>query len=190
MVRHTKLFVLSIVLTLALTSCVGSTPVATETSSTKMLTDTAYTMQVFSSWNNVAATDLDTTIAPSHVQVFQSLQPIKGIYSKLSVIKEDLLTPTTSVAFADQNILNTPKITQNYTRMQTMEATIAGERTVIHIYEGQSTALSPQMLFIQTFLVKNGTTGFTITFSVSPSVTDTTPYLNLLQSFQFTNTSQ
>jgi len=71
-----------------------------------------------------------------------------------------------------------------------MEATIAGERTVIHIYEGQSTALSPQMLFIQTFLVKNGTTGFTITFSVSPSVTDTTPYLNLLQSFQFTNTSQ
>lgn len=172
-------------MTLVLTGCGTSGTGATETSITKLLQDQDYQMEVFNSWNEVASTDLDTTLPSSHLHVFQSLQPIKGIYSKLSIIKEDLLTPTTSLEYADQNILNTPKITQNYTKMQSIETTIAGERTLVHIYEGQSTALSPQLLFIQTFIVHNGTSGYTLTFSISPTVQDTTPYLNLFQTLRF-----
>lgn len=189
MTLRPSLLLVSLLSLFFVVGCTGSSaPVATETSSTKLLSDEDYTMQVFSSWNDVASTDLDTTIAASKVRVMQSLQPIKGIYSKVSIIKEDLLTPTTSLAFADQNILNTPKITQNYTRLQTMEMTIAGERTVLHIYEGQSTALSPQLLFLQTFVVKGGTKGLTITFSISPSVKDTGPYIELLKTLSWPKT--
>lgn len=169
---------------LLLTGC-GEAPTATETSMTKVVQSNDLQMDIFSTWSEVAATDLDTDLPPAHVLVYQSLQPIKGIYSKLSVIKEDLLTPVTSLEFADRNILNTPKITQNYTKLQSIETTVAGERTLVHIYEGQSTALSPQLLFIQTFIVHNGTEGYTLTFSISPTVTDTTPYLKILQAMRF-----
>lgn len=170
---------------LVATSCGSADTPASEASLTKVIQDQAFQMEVFSSWNEVASTDLDTNLPPSNVKVFQSLQPIKGVYSKLSIIKEELLTPTTSLEYADRNILNTPKITQNFTKLQSIERTVAGERTLVHIYEGQSTALSPQLLFIQTFVVHNSTQGYTITFSISPTVTDTSPYVRLLDSLRF-----
>lgn len=170
---------------LLFTSCTAGTSTPEASSVTRTVQGQNFTMSVFSSWKEIAATDLDAELPSSHVRVFQSLQPIKGVYSKLSIITEDLLLPTTSLDYADQNILNTPKITQNYTRLQTIETTIAGQRTLVHVYEGQSTALSPQLLFIQTFVVEGDTQGHTLTFSISPTITDTTPYLDLLQSFRF-----
>lgn len=169
-----------------LTSCSTASETSPEASLTRIINTKDYQMQVFTSWEEIANSSLDTVVSPALVQVFQSMQPIKGIYSKLSIIKEELLTPISSLEYADRNILNTPKITQNYTKLQSIETTIAGERTLVHIYQGQSTALSPLLLFIQTFLIHEGSQGYTVTFSISPSVKDTAPYLDLLETLRFT----
>ncbi len=171
---------LALLLSLALITGCASTQVE---SNAQIVDTPEYKMEIFPAWLEVPAKDIETTIPEADFRVYRSPEPIGGIYSKYTVIQEELLAQTDSLAFAKRNIQNTPTSTRNYTKLREAEITIAGERTLLHIFEAQNTGASSTITFIQAYVVKSGTKGFTLSFSVSPTVQNYDPYITMLQKF-------
>lgn len=171
---------ITLVLSATLLASCTSAPVET----TANIVDTPeYTFEVFPAWIEVPAKDIETSIPEENFRIYRSPEPLNGIYSKYTIIQEELLSQTDSLAFAKKNIENTPTSTRNYTKLREAEITIDGEKSLLHIFEAQNTGASSTITFIQAYLVKNGTKGFTLSFSVSPSVQNFDPYIAMLQRF-------
>lgn len=143
----------------------------------------AYTFEIFPAWVEVPTRDIETPIPEENFRIYRSPEPIGGVYSKYTIIQEELLSPTDSLSFAKRNISNTPVATRNYVKLREAEITIDGENTLLHIFEAQNTGISSTITFIQAYVVKDGTKGFTLSFSVSPTVQNYDPYTTMLQKF-------
>jgi len=176
----------TLLLSLALlTSCTGG---STTQLSFKNIEDGRFTMSIFSSWEEVDQADVSTVLRSTEFRMFQNPLRRDGVHSKLTIIAEELANPTTSMSFAESQISKTPLAVLDYIKEQQFETTIGGTPTMVHIYRAKHSSLSPEQLFIQSFVVWEGTESYTITFSTAPSSignsTIMDAYVSLLASFQ------
>lgn len=167
---------------LLLTSCGNSSPSTTETFT--QLTTPSYSIQLFPGWTESKDQPKDISVASGSFETYISPSPKDGIYSSLTILREELLSPMTSKTYARENIDAAPKQVRDYVKIKESPITIAGIDTYLHIFEGRSSAQAVTKRFIQAYITDGGTKAFTLSFAISPNTQDTTSYENILATFQ------
>lgn len=163
-----------------LTSC--GTPDAT--SSTTSYTGQNYNISIPTSWVEMPSNEVETRLPANNFKVFRAGYTIDGVYPKLTIFQENLLTATNSATYASDNITKAPLVTQEYTKLDVRDATISGQATKIHIFQARPSVDSPILTFVQGYVIQDRYTGYTINITTSTSEKNYDKYAGLLTSFQ------
>ncbi len=163
------------VLSLLFTSCGGSAPQAVESS---MLTTSTYSISIFPGWVQ------DKEHSTPSYEIYVSPSPKDGIFSSLTILREELLVPQTSKDYAMQNIAAAERDVRDYVAISSTASLIDGIPSLIHIFDGRSSSEAVRKRFLQAYVTDGQTKAFTISFAISPNTTDTTIYSGLLESFK------
>lgn len=155
------------------------------TSSTKAYTGPLYTINVPTSWIEISSNEVETRLPVSNFKVFRAGYTIDGVYPKLTIYQEKLLTATTSILYATDNITKAPLVTSEYTKLDVRDSTINGQSTKIHIFQARPSIDSPILTFIQAYIIQDKYTGYTINITTSTSEKNYDKYVGLLTSFAF-----
>lgn len=162
------------------TSC--GTPDAT--SSTKTYTGQLYNINIPTSWIEMPSNEVETRLPANNFKVFRAGYTISGVYPKLTVFQEKLLTASDSLTYAQNNITKAPLVTQEYTKLDVRDATISGQSTKVHIFQARPSSDSPILTFIQAYIIQDRYTGYTINVTTATSEKNYDKYVGLLTSFQ------
>lgn len=155
------------------------------TNNTKPFSTSVYSLSVPSTWQEVDTNTIVTKLQDKTFKVFQAGYTLGGVYPKLMIIEEKLLTASDSLSYAKDNIAKAPLVAQKYTKLDERDTSIAGSSTKIHIFQARPDVGVPEMTFIQTYIIRDKYTGYTITVSTSPSEKNYDKYTGLLSSFTF-----
>ena len=179
-------FTALVVCALFLTSCFGG-PTNSDTS-TVTIEDSAFTIQTFASWDNLTESLPDSPVAAQSYYVYQSPLARDAIFSKFIIVKEILSTPMNTIDYARRSIASTPTVTVDYKKDRETDIEIDAQKTLLHVYTARHSSLSPELLFLQTFIVIGGVDAYTLSYSVAPSTISNTSaintYIDLLTSFR------
>ena len=171
---------LCICCTLLFTSC-GST----ETSTKKVVEDGSYTMTIPQSWYIIDDTSLKTALPEGSYRAARATLAIQGIYPKLTITKETLLIPTTSLSYAEANIAKAPLVSTQYTKLEARDLELNKQKTRFHIFTAKATPESPLLLYLQTHIIKDEHYAYTISFSTTPTEKNYDKYLTYIKTFEW-----
>lgn len=182
-----KILILIFVL-LSLSSC--SNPLSSVTSSTWSWL-VSYSWDNFSidipwNWQNIENTD-ESLPKPWNWKIELSLtsKDVKNWFSNnLLVLSSDLKAKISSKDFSIWNYVWAKKEYVNYNLIETKDFTFNdNELSFLHTFEWRYNEQTPKIRFLQVWHVCNEVKVFFVTIALSPEITDSSKYENILKTF-------
>lgn len=139
-------------------------------------------------WREVLEADYNL-LGNDVIMAYSSLLYTNGFANNISITKENLTQPFSSIQYADANIVNSAKYTDDYLKIDEKEVILKNDddtdlKTKIHIFEARFDMGEKTRKYLQLYATQ-GTTGYTLTIAISIEESDLTKFENLLTSFRF-----
>lgn len=151
----------------------------------KVLETSEYSMNIPASWYIIDDTTLKTSLPEGSYRAARATLALQGTYSKITLTKETLLLPTSSLKYAEANIVKAPTVTTQYTLLRNDDIEIGKEKTKLHIFEAKLSNDAPVLLYIQAYVVHNEHNAYTISFSTVPTEKNYDKYISYMKTFQW-----
>ena len=159
-----KIFIIS--LALLLSACFGGNTIIGTTQKTHK--NALFSISYPENWNNIE----DLSDAPEGtLAVFRSPESVEGLFSNLSIVKDDFVGDISALEFAEINAETLPSVLQNFQSVDRENVDIAGQDTIIFTFLGRESPESRDREYSQTYLVQNGQ-GFVLTLIYPISLSD------------------
>ncbi|MFH0820506.1 MAG: hypothetical protein V1908_01905 [Candidatus Peregrinibacteria bacterium] len=156
---------LLMMLALFLTSCGGSGEPTT--GGLQSYDGGEFTISTDPSWKIITQSEFYPEIPKETVVAFTTPEAYSGFFINVNVIREDLGQEVKSLDYARANINLSAQNLTDYQKIQEAKAEVAGQPTLIHIFQARLNPAEKLIRFVQLYATK-GNYGYIVTGGMLP----------------------